>query len=95
MRIQVLKWQYSLTLRICAPVKRSYALLPEILDTSCGLPTSFSMIWHSSVVEESCHIGHLVVENASGTSCSVRGWVASNECSKDKADAFQYTDPCC
>lgn len=84
-----------MTFKICGPVNRSYARLPDILDTSCGDPIAFSIIWHSSVVEESCHIGHLDVENASGTSWQARGWVASSDFSSDEAAPSQYTDPCC
>ena len=43
---------------------RSYARLPDILETLWALPRVSSRSLHSSVVDESCHIGHFVVENA-------------------------------
>lgn len=43
---------------------RSYARLPEILETLWAPPRVSSRSLHSPVVDESCHIGHLVVENA-------------------------------
>ena len=43
---------------------RSYARLPEILESLWAPPRVSSRSLHSPVVDESCHIGHLVVENA-------------------------------
>src|ERR1700760_3408559 len=69
------------TLAIWFPVNRSYARLPVKSAKACGPPTAASSSLHSSVVEESCQMGHISIENAIGESCSFNDFSESKDAS--------------
>ena len=78
-----------LTLLICVPVKRSYARLPVSSASAWGPPMVSSSARHSRVVDESCQMGELWIENAFGLSCESNDLEGSSEARASAAEFDQ------